>query len=744
MARENNFLLGNGEKLTRLVQVPSGGGDKAAPYSFTAAQKHSRAALETVVADLSTLPPAACPDDQGVALVTMHPRYVSKTAFPETLLAAVGLRAIGSRPRSVTPRRWGVKKHPESAVSEEIFVAGTRQNFEKWTRELPAWTERTRGAAELPSVEEITPFRSADKLRSVPVGAVEAAFEIVLHNAGMAHIPDAFAAYAESLGARVLMDRRRTVGGLTFLPIRSAASRVEEIARFSFVRIARAMPSLRPIPPRILRGVSGRPVTLPSGPPLNKALRAVIFDGGLPDDSLSEWARAVEPPGIGAAVPDFQAHGLGVTSALLFGPVDTGRPLPLPLCGVDHVRVLDADTATTNDLQYYDVLVRILKHLDANPSRYDFVSLSIGPQLAVDDNDVSVWTAEFDPRLASGRMLATSAVGNDGELDAKAGLNRIQPPSDAVNMLSIGAADSQGATWARAVYSCIGRGRCPGLVKPDGITFGGSDAEPFMLLVPSGVPRVDGDQGTSYAGPYGLRQGISIGAQIGPAATSLLIRALMIHRAEPGAHSQVDVGWGRFEADPLRLITCDDDEAIVLFKGELPIGQHLRAPIPLPESGLVGEITITATLVISPQVEPQFPGMYTQSGFEVAFRPNASRHRVTNGKRSKHPITRPFFSPRNLYGASEYLLREGGHKWEPCRRGTLRYRRPAPLHRPCFDIYHHTRENGGRSTQPMPIPYALVVSVKAPKVPDLYNKVVRAYANVLVPLRPQLRIPVTL
>ena len=104
-------------------------------------------------------------------------------------------------------------------------------------------------------------------------------------------------------------------------------------------------------------------------------------------------------------------------------------------------------------------------------------------------------------------------------------------------------------------------------------------------------------------------------------------------------------------------------------------------------------------------------------------------------------ITRPFFSPKNLYGAAEYILREGGHKWEPCRRGSLTYR-AASLHRPCFDIYHHTRENGGRSAQPMPIPYALVVSVRAPKVPDLYNKVVRAYANLLVLLRPRIRIPI--
>src|SRR5206468_8158435 len=106
---------------------------------------------------------------------------------------------------------------------------------------------------ELPHVEEIAPFRAEDKLRNVPSTSVEAAFEIVLHSGGASRIADAFAAYAGSLGAEVLMNRRRTVGGLTFIPIRAAASRMEEIARFAFVRVARAMPSLRPIPARILR-----------------------------------------------------------------------------------------------------------------------------------------------------------------------------------------------------------------------------------------------------------------------------------------------------------------------------------------------------------------------------------------------------------------------------------------------------------------------------------------------------------
>lgn len=38
MAREKNFLLGSGERLTGGVDVPSGGGEKNPPYDFQTAR----------------------------------------------------------------------------------------------------------------------------------------------------------------------------------------------------------------------------------------------------------------------------------------------------------------------------------------------------------------------------------------------------------------------------------------------------------------------------------------------------------------------------------------------------------------------------------------------------------------------------------------------------------------------------------------------------------------------------------
>jgi hypothetical protein len=93
-----------------------------------------------------------------------------------------------------------------------------------------------------------------------------------------------------------------------------------------------------------------------------------------------------------------------------------------------------------------------------------------------------------------------------------------------------------------------------------------------------------------------------------------------------------------------------------------------------------------------------------------------------------------------MYSASEYNLREGGHKWEPCIRNS-KVIQIKSLKDPCFDIYYHQRESGAKSdSMAQPIPYALIVGVKALTIDDFYNRVVRSYANILIPMRPQVRI----
>lgn len=742
MAREQNFLLGQGERLTAPVKVPSGGGAKNPPYDFPTARARVGKKLAATTAALAQVPADACPNNEVVAVVTMHPRYVSKSDFPTQLLGAVGLRAVGSRSRTVKPEKWGIKEHPESAVTEDYFVAGSRASFTQWSSKLASWTDKSPGAEDLSHVEDIAPLPTSEKLRSIPEDRDQALFEVVVHDASPS-VLEAFAAYAKKHGGEALMGRRRDVRGLSFIPVRAATNKVEEIARFSFVRVLRGMPTLRPFRPGVLRSRTGFAVQLPTDGAVSPTVRAVIFDGGIPADvDLSRWVTQVEPAGIGAAVPDYAAHGLAVTTALLFGPLAKGIPVPQPLCSVDHVRVLDDRTGVDDEeMLYVDVLDRVLDVLDRDGEKYHFVNISLGPRLAMTDDEVTAWTASIDERLAKLKLVATVAAGNDGELDAQSGLNRVQPPADGVNVVAVGACNKMSADWTRAEYSCVGPGRSPGIVKPDGVAFGGSDDEPFMVLGPTATPRAVGEQGTSFAAPFALRSGVGLRVQLGDALGPLAIRALMIHRAVPGTNVQADVGWGRFEDDHANLITTDDDEAIVIYQGTLPVGEHLRALVPMPHEKLSGRVSIGATLVISPEVDPNHASAYTRSGLEISFRPHAKKFGGTKGKPSAHPKTKSFFSATNMYGAAEYDLRDDGHKWEPCLRNVQAFL-PKSLDQPCFDIYYHHRDAGTKAEDPQPISYALVVSLKAPKVKDLYNRLVRAHANVLVPLKPQIRIPV--
>jgi hypothetical protein len=162
-------------------------------------------------------------------------------------------------------------------------------------------------------------------------------------------------------------------------------------------------------------------------------IRLAVFDGGVPKDCLpSGLVRRKRIPGsIGAAVPECQAHGVGVTSAVLYGSLAPGQPLPQPFTSVDHYRVIDTDTANDSQGHYFDVLNRIMNVLRQN--NYQFVNLSLGPDLPIEDDEVHVWTASLDDHFSDGRTLVTVAAGNTGENDWDAGNARVQAPSDGVN-----------------------------------------------------------------------------------------------------------------------------------------------------------------------------------------------------------------------------------------------------------------------------------------------------------------------
>lgn len=741
MAREQNYLLGNGERLTNAHAIDKGSRPKVPPYQFPYSRDRLIGPVNEVAKWAESLPQDACPSGEVVAELVLHPRYISKTDYPSALLSQFGLRAVGRKAIDVSPEAWGTKKHPESATTDKLFIAGKRQAFSHWANELGTLNEHSMGARQLTQIESISPFLVDEKLIDVPTDG-EYVAEVVLHNAGDSQLMAEFVKYANRRYIQVLIDKRRSVGWLSFVPARLTVEQTRDLAKFAFVRVVRSMPKLRSIANGPVRTYSFG-IDLPDVDVASLSHRAVIFDGGIPEDvqtKLKRWVNVIEPKGIAKPIASFQLHGLAVTSSFLFGPLVAGKVVGRPLCPIDHVRVLDENSGS--DLEYYDVLDRITNHLDTSQP-YQFGCLCLGPNRPITDDEVTAWTAELDSRLAHGNLLLAVAVGNDGDLDADLGLNRIQPPSDGVNTFSVGASDSRGKNWNRAPYSSIGPGRCPGVFKPDGLAFGGVESRPFQVVGPS--LSCLGLTGTSFAAPFGLRSCAGVASLLDTEIHPLTIRALAVHRAQTKRGKRhAEIGWGRFLEDPVELITCEDCEAVVVYQGTLPISEHLRAKIALPDIPLIGDVDITATLTIAPEVDPEHTSTYTRGGLAVMFRPDATHYELNEeGELKKEPETSDFFNTRRLSGRiPDYILRKDAHKWEPVLRATRRVQ-AANLNQPFFDIYHHRRQRGSSPKETLPLRYALVVTVRCEKVQDLYEQTVRAHQEILTPLQPMINVKVT-
>lgn len=747
MPEFQRFLLSYGERLTERRDPPGGGGAPQPAYGFDEAVTRLTPMIQEMSNDLQDLPAGACPEDEAVGLLNLHPQSIAKSYHPRQLFSAFDLRQVGSRPVIIQPEKWTRKTEPQPAPATQLFVAGRRQSFRAWA---DTFQEGARGLTtqmqeQVRRLESVRSPTIADRLRGPDSAnsperstSGDSLLEVVLHasSAPSAHyILAAFEEYALALDARPDFDRRLYAGGLCFLPVEADVTKLSELLRFSFLRVARPMPRLRRIVPveRAEPLHSAAPCPLPSLDAVDTDLRVAIFDGGLdPTTELARWADAVVPPGVGNAVDELSDHGHAVTSALLFGSLVPGTEAPRPYARIEHYQVLD-DKSESDPYELYDVLRRIQNVL--SDRKHEFFNLSIGPALPVEDDEVHLWTAVLDEYLSDGSALASIAVGNNGGNDRASGEARIQVPADCVNAMGIGAADSSRKGWTRAEYSAVGPGRSPGRVKPDLLHFGGGRREPFVVYDMESVPALAATCGTSFAAPAALRNAVGLRAHFGTRISPLGLKALLVHQAESNDLDRSDVGWGAISESLENFVICEEGSVRILYQGELSPAQYLRALIPLPQEQVKGLVSIAATFCYATPTDPQDPGSYTRSGLQVVFRPHAAKFK--DG--STEPTSRPFFQ-RSDYD-DERTLRSDGQKWETTMRAsqTLQGR---SLFRPVFDIHYNARSFGGQALGAEKMRYALVVTLTAKKMVELYEIILRDYAGRLEVLKPRLEIPV--
>ncbi|MDT4811695.1 Subtilase family protein [compost metagenome] len=736
---QTNFLIGRGELLTSDIKGPKRNPDKSEVYSLHQALQRLEPEASDTAKALDALPDVACPHDFGVARLIMNPSYIARSYFPVNLLRAAGLESLGSRQICIKPESWKRKGEPRECATTEIFVAGKRQAFRSLSSWMTGLEDETHEAVDLRRIEHISVFAREQRIANAGTQK-DTFFEFGVHllpDEGSNFIQRAFAQMAESLGLTVHNGYSFEAGTLWFVPVEGDQKAALQLAEFVFVRVVRPVAKMRSLLPNIRRGGPKVECVLPTQDPLSSEPRVAILDAGLPEHhSIGRWLKTYRLSDENAADdPLGPDHGLAATSAFLFGPLQPDEVAARPFAYVDHLRVLDNESSNEHPLELYRTLGHIEEVLLSR--QYEFLNLSIGPEIPIEDTEVHPWTAVIDELLSDGSTFMTVAIGNNGTMDAALRNDRVQVPSDCVNAVAIGAANSTGENWIRAPYSAKGPGRSPGLIKPDLMAFGGSAKEYFHALSPGNAPELVPLLGTSFASPYTLRSAVGVRAILGQDLSPLAIKALLIHAADQNGHDMKDVGWGKIPDDLMEIITCPAGVARIVYQGELKPGKYIKAPIPLPDEGLSGMVTLKATFTFASATDPQDSSSYTRAGLEVTFRPNEER--VKDGKANAETTT--FFKKKKF--ATEAELRADSGKWETVLHDQKRMR-GSSLNKAAFDIHYIAREGGGTADRAQKVKYSLIITVEAPKHPHLYADILKAYAKTLVPIQPQISLPVRL
>jgi hypothetical protein len=596
------------------------------------AQKKLIAHIEAIVQAVTQLPAGACPGDYVVLVLALHPEASGSIDFPLQWLPP--LRVLGSCPAWISsrPLAAGQERHKKDPTIN-CYVAIQKQG-------IAALAEKIRNGAPdldrflacLTAIELIRPEKLLKTLRDKALHPGRERFEIALHlfSEESEGFPlDDFCVYAEALGFRVKREHRFLTQKLLFVPVRGPREKLPDLARFTFIRQIQEAPRMRPFMPR--SDVVHKDLQLPLGEPVSRAPRVAIFDGGLPEAhpiAPSFITRYVSSNPTAENTPGGDEHGLGVTSAFLFGPLPSADEVKRPYAPVEVFRLVDDENdEDTEDFQMYRSLEYVRKVL--TEGEYEFVNISVAPQVSTEDNNVHAWTTVLDELACRKHLFITVAGGNNGSLSNP----RIEVPGDGVNVVSVGAADRQNRPWKRAPYAAQGPGRSPALVKPDLVVFGGTEKEPFRVLAPGEGICTAAETGTSFAAPYLLRHAVGLRVLGGEALSVLTIRALLIHYADRGGNGVLDVGWG-CPPSPEVIISGIPGEVRLVYQGKIALGYKIQADVPVPGSDFQGPVRIEGTFCYMSPVSHHDPVAYTKAALDIDFIP---RGNAASGSESPAP-----------------------------------------------------------------------------------------------------------
>jgi hypothetical protein len=152
---------------------------------------------------------------------------------------------------------------------------------------------------------------------------------------------------------------------------------------------------------------------------------------------------------------------------------------------------------------------------------------------------------------------------------------------------------------------------------------------------------------------------------------------------------------------------------------------------------LTGKVNLRATFCYASPIDPEDAAAYTKAGLEITFRP----HKDKKKPGAVEATSQTFFPMAEFRTEAE--LRTDLGKWETVLHAQANFL-AASLYEPVFDVHYNARDGGGLAgVGAQRIRYALVLTVTAPKHPNLHQEILDAHA-VLQALAPQVALPIRL
>lgn len=744
-------ILGKGELLVSDIEGPGGFGPKTEVRTFEEAQARLIPQFEALLEATQALSSNMRLKNIYFKVALDH-KYLAKSYFPTTLEKS-DWEFVGSRAWYQSSR--DKKKLKTKQLARLLFYSASPDCVKQTFVHLKENQLEERERKDFIRIDSVGLQMADDRLLNL-AQFEEGLIELILHPMKQElwdECKKKLRAISKGKHIEFLWNwKRGEHPDPVFLPVRTDQRGLKALSEFNPLRAARPIPSIS-LPD--IRSKMGK-----MWPRIEKPIDGIdypyigVIDGGT-DDTISQiqpWVTNIDKTAV-APKPGFLNHGTAVCSAALFGSLHPGKIVNAPEFKIRCFRVFPLP----DEMGIYAVVDWIKEIVEDNRD-IKVYNLSFGPSENIFDGEVHRLTVELDRLSHEYNVMFNVAVGNDGEEEPP--LDRIQPPSDLVNGLGIGAYTfDDNHNEVPAPYSSRGPGRTGSRVKPDISAFGGCDKHNFFTFLPGSDSQVCGlTGGTSFAAPIvtsvvGNLVHRSPGTDI---ITPQTAKALVIHNAKPfDGLDRNQFGWGALvEESAESLLECSQNEVTIVYNGQIDTTKWVSLPLPFPDDlDYQGFVDFTWTLVFSCQVNMATPDDYTNATIEPTFRPNAEKFDHygppnEEGKKPKRTIDTRLFAaegnrllnagwtrspvPYSCTYKTEQQRRDKG-KWDTVLNGQKRMRRSG-VFQPA--LYLHANPRGPwQGGSPITMSYACIVSIRvSDRKVHLYQRV-RERLSQLVEIR---------